>query len=292
LLDELKTFINVVEYKNFTKASQHLNLSQPSVSTHIKNLESYYGVTLINRSIKHKSIAITENGYKLYNRAKEILHILDTTYIEVRNVSDLIKRTIKIGASLTIGEYILPTFLGIFYKKYPNIEVKLLIDNTTVIAENVKDLTLDIGFIEGISYNPNLNQGYLSEDKMVLAVPYNSKFNFDSLQNQNWIAREEGSGTRDYLNIFFNSNKIVPKNLMVLGSNYAVKEAVRNGLGITLISNFVAQPAAKNNELNILELDKSYTRSFSYILPKDINIAEITEIFLDEFKTYLSTITK
>ena len=292
MFDELKTFVTVVEYKNFTKAGQYLNLSQPSVSTHIKNLESYYGVTLINRSIKHKSIAITENGYKLYNRAKEILHILDTTYIEVRNVSDLIKRTIKIGASLTIGEYILPTFLGIFYKKYPNIEVKLLIDNTTVIAENVKDLTLDIGFIEGISYNPNLNQGYLSEDKMVLAVPYNSKFNFDSLQNQNWIAREEGSGTRDYLNIFFNSNKIVPKNLMVLGSNYAVKEAVRNGLGITLISNFVAQPAAKNNELNILELDKSYTRSFSYILPKDINIAEITEIFLDEFKTYLSTITK
>ena len=292
MFDELKTFVTVVEYKNFTKAGQYLNLSQPSVSTHIKNLESYYGVTLINRSIKHKSIAITESGYKLYNRAKEILHILDTTYIEVRNVSDSIKRTIKIGASLTIGEYILPTFLGIFYKKYPNIEVKLLIDNTTVIAENVKDLTLDIGFIEGISYNPNLNQGYLSEDKMVLAVPYNSKFNFDSLQNQNWIAREEGSGTRDYLNIFFNSNKIVPKNLMVLGSNYAVKEAVRNGLGITLISNFVAQPAAKNNELNILELDKSYTRSFSYILPKDINIAEITEIFLDEFKTYLSTITK
>jgi len=292
LFDELKTFVTVVEYKNFTKAGQYLNLSQPSVSTHIKNLESYYGVTLINRSIKHKSIAITESGYKLYNRAKEILHILDTTYIEVRNVSDSIKRTIKIGASLTIGEYILPTFLGIFYKKYPNIEVKLLIDNTTVIAENVKDLTLDIGFIEGISYNPNLNQGYLSEDKMILAVPYNSKFNLDSLQNQNWIAREEGSGTRDYLNIFFNSNKIVPKNLMVLGSNYAVKEAVRNGLGITLISNFVAQPAAKNNELNILELDKSYTRSFSYILPKDINIAEITEIFLDEFKTYLSTITK
>ena len=86
MLDELKTFITVVEYKSFTKAGQHLNLSQPSVSTHIKNLESYYGVTLINRSIKHKSISITESGYKLYNRAKEILNILDTTYIEVRNV--------------------------------------------------------------------------------------------------------------------------------------------------------------------------------------------------------------
>lgn len=297
LFEELKTFVAVVEHKNFTKAGEYLNLSQPSVSTHIKNLESYYGVTLINRSIKHKSIVITENGYKLYNRAKEILHILDTTYMEVRDISDSIKGIIKVGASLTIGEYILPGFLTIFRKKYPDIEVDLLIENTTLIAENLKDLTLDIGFIECVSSYPNLNQEYLSEDKMVLAVPYdphwiNNKFTFNLLQNQNWVAREEGSGTREYLNLFLNSNKILPKNLMILGSNYAVKEAVRNGLGITLISNFVAAPAAKNKELITIELDKSYNRNFSYILPKNINVTKATEIFLQEFKNYLLTITK
>ena len=297
LFEELKTFVAVVEHKNFTKAGEYLNLSQPSVSTHIKNLESYYGVTLINRSIKHKSIVITENGYKLYNRAKEILHILDTTYMEVRDISDSIKGIIKVGASLTIGEYILPGFLTIFRKKYPDIEVDLLIENTTLIAENLKDLTLDIGFIEVVSSYPNLNQEYLSEDKMVLAVPYdphwiNNKFTFNLLQNQNWVAREEGSGTREYLNLFLNSNKILPKNLMILGSNYAVKEAVRNGLGITLISNFVAAPAAKNKELITIELDKSYNRNFSYILPKNINVTKATEIFLQEFKNYLLTITK
>lgn len=297
LFEELKTFVAVVEHKNFTKAGEYLNLSQPSVSTHIKNLESYYGVTLINRSIKHKSIVITENGYKLYNRAKEILHILDTTYMEVRDISDSIKGIIKVGASLTIGEYILPGFLTIFRKKYPDIEVDLLIENTTLIAENLKDLTLDIGFIEGVSSYPNLNQEYLSEDKMVLAVPYdphwiNNKFTFNLLQNQNWVAREEGSGTREYLNLFLNSNKILPKNLMILASNYAVKEAVRNGLGITLISNFVAAPAAKNKELITIELDKSYNRNFSYILPKNINVTKATEIFLQEFKNYLLTITK
>lgn len=252
---------------------------------------------MINRSIKHKSIVITENGYKLYNRAKEILHILDTTYMEVRDISDSIKGIIKVGASLTIGEYILPGFLTIFRKKYPDIEVDLLIENTTLIAENLKDLTLDIGFIEGVSSYPNLNQEYLSEDKMVLAVPYdphwiNNKFTFNLLQNQNWVAREEGSGTREYLNLFLNSNKILPKNLMILGSNYAVKEAVRNGLGITLISNFVAAPAAKNKELITIELDKSYNRNFSYILPKNINVTKATEIFLQEFKNYLLTITK
>ena len=132
---------------------------------------------------------------------------------------------------------------------------------------------------------------------MVLAVPYdphwiNNKFTFNLLQNQNWVAREEGSGTREYLNLFLNSNKILPKNLMILGSNYAVKEAVRNDLGITLISNFVAAPAAKNKELITIELDKSYNRNFSYILPKNINVTKATEIFLQEFKNYLLTITK
>jgi len=142
-----------------------------------------------------------------------------------------------------------------------------------------------------------LNQEYLSEDKMVLAVPYdsrwiNNKFNFDLLQNQNWVAREEGSGTREYLNLYLNSNKIIAKNLMILGSNYAVKEAVRNGLGVTIISNFVADPAAKNKELITIELDKFYNRSFSYILPKNMNITKATEVFLEEFKNYLLTITK
>ena len=217
--------------------------------------------------------------------------------MEVRDISDSIKGIIKIGASLTIGEYILPKFLTIFREKYPDIEIDLLIENTTIIAENLKDLTLDIGFIEGISSYPNLNQEYLSEDKMVLAVPYdsrwiNDKFNIDLLQNQNWVAREEGSGTREYLNLYLNSNKIIAKNLMILGSNYAVKEAVRNGLGVTIISNFVADPAAKNKELITIELDKFYNRSFSYILPKNMNITKATEVFLEEFKNYLLTITK
>ncbi len=91
MLEELKTFIAVVECKNFTKAGEHLNLSQPSVSTHIKHLEHHYGVILIDRSIKQKTIFITENGYKLYKRAKEIVNLLETTYMEVRDISDSIK---------------------------------------------------------------------------------------------------------------------------------------------------------------------------------------------------------
>ena len=110
------------------------------------------------------------------------------------------------------------------------------------------------------------------------------------IQNQNWIVREEGSGTRECLNKFLSSNKIIPKSIMVLGSNYAVKEAVRNNLGVTIISSLVTSSASKNNELYTISLDDSYNRNFSYILPKNITISKSTELFLNEFKEYLKNL--
>ena len=133
MFQELKTFIHVVEFNNFTKAGEYLNLSQPSVSTHIKNLENYFGVKLINRSVKQKKILITDSGYKLYEKAKEIMSLLDITYMEVRNNTDTLKGKLKIGASLTIGEYLLPRFISYFTNKYPDIDVELSINNTYII---------------------------------------------------------------------------------------------------------------------------------------------------------------
>ncbi|MDU9051820.1 MAG: LysR family transcriptional regulator, partial [Clostridioides difficile] len=95
MFEELKTFVAVVEYKNFTKAGEYLNLSQPSVSKHIKNLENYFKVVLINRSIKQKTIFITESGQILYKRAKEILNLLNITYHDVSQVSDAITGHLK-----------------------------------------------------------------------------------------------------------------------------------------------------------------------------------------------------
>lgn len=291
MFEELKTFVAVVELKNFTRAGEYLNLSQPSVSTHIKNLENIFGVTLINRSVKQKNIFITENGYILYKRAKEIINLLDITSMEVKNTSDSIKGHIKVGASFTIGEYILPEFISYFSKIYPDINIDVLIANTSSICNHLNDLTLDIGLIEGTASSSNFTQEYFLKDKMVLALPYESELvleplSLNRLQNQKWIAREEGSGTRDFLNMFLSTNEIIPNGIMVLGSNYAVKEAVKHNLGITIISELVTNPACKNKDLSIIELDDSYTRHFSYILPKSITLSKASEIFLQELKNY------
>lgn len=291
MIDELKTFIAVVDFKNFTRAGESINLSQPSVSTHIKNLESYFNTQLINRSIKQKNIVITESGYLLYKKAKEILHMIDSTKTELRSLDGHVKGHLRIGASLTIGEYLLPKFLAKFSSKYPDIEFELIIENTHNICSKIKNFTLDIGLIEGTTPSSDFNQNYFLEDKMVIACSKNSDilngtFSIDKLQNKNWIVREEGSGTRDYINMFLTTNKIVPNNLMVLGSNYAIKEAVKNNLGITIISSYVTAPAVENNELETIELEKSYTRPFSYILPKNINTSHITNLFIKELVEY------
>ena len=291
MIDELKTFIAVVDFKNFTRAGESINLSQPSVSTHIKNLESYFNTQLINRSIKQKNIVITESGYLLYKKAKEILHMIDSTKTELRSLDGHVKGHLRIGASLTIGEYLLPKFLSKFSTKYPGIEFELIIENTHHICSKIKNFTLDIGLIEGTTPSSDFNQNYFLEDKMVIACSKNSDilngtFSIDKLQNKNWIVREEGSGTRDYINMFLTTNKIVPNNLMVLGSNYAIKEAVKNNLGITIISSYVTAPAVENNELETIELEKSYTRPFSYILPKNINTSHITNLFIKELVEY------
>lgn len=294
MIEEFKTFIAVVDFKNFTKAAEYLNLSQPSVSTHIKNLEIIFGVTLINRSVKQKTISITESGYTLYKRAKEIINLLDITFMDVKTLSTSIKGTIKIGASLTIGEYILPKFLAHFSNKYPDVDIEVKIENTSFIASELKKMKLDIGLIEGSVSSALFKQEYFLEDEMVLVAPFDSdlkdkEIKLDNIQNRRWIAREEGSGTREYLDLFFAQNKIIPKSIMVLGSNLAVKEAVRNNLGLTITSKHIILEAESRNELTSLKLNNDFRRSFSYIYPKELTLSKADHIFLEELKEYTKT---
>lgn len=294
MIEEFKTFIAVVDFKNFTKAAEYLNLSQPSVSTHIKNLEIIFGVTLINRSVKQKTISITESGYTLYKRAKEIINLLDVTFMDVKTLSTSIKGTIKIGASLTIGEYILPKFLAHFSNKYPDVDIEVKIENTSFIASELKKMKLDIGLIEGSVSSALFKQEYFLEDEMVLVAPFDSdlkdkEIKLDNIQNRRWIAREEGSGTREYLDLFFAQNKIIPKSIMVLGSNLAVKEAVRNNLGLTITSKHIILEAESRNELTSLKLNNDFRRSFSYIYPKELTLSKADHVFLEELKEYTKT---
>lgn len=291
MMDELRTFIAVVEYNNFTKAAEAINLSQPSVSLHIKHLEDYFNTTLIQRSIRQKNIYITESGNLLYERSKQMIKILDDTKGDLLDYSGIIKGRLRIGASFTIGEYFLPAFLGQFTREYPDLELEVIIENTHNNCEKVKSFQVDLALVEGTVPSSNFVTNNFYKDKMEVAVPYNhylvnKEFPIEELQNQTWISREIGSGTREYLNLFLSSNNINPKNIIVFGSNYSVKEAVKNNLGITFISSLVTEPSIRNKEISILKTTQQYTRNFSYVLQKGIIPSKGTLAFLDMLKNY------
>ena len=291
MLEELRTFIAVVECKNFTKASEKVNLSQPSVSIHIKNLEKFFGVELIIRSVKQKNIIITESGQLLYRRAKEMINLLEITKDEVLNLSNSVKGHLKIGATYTIGEYILPHFLGRFCSKYPEIEIEVDIGNTEEISRKVQDLQIDIGLIEGMGHMEEFKQTYFLKDELVLITPKTHELTQENLSNvalqeQKWITREIGSGLREYLDVFLTHHQIVPKSKLIFGSNYAIKEAVKNGLGIAMVSRYVAKDAILHDEVKMLTLEEAYYRNFSYIVPQNLVSMKVIRVFLQMLESF------
>ncbi|AFS79143.1 HTH-type transcriptional regulator [Gottschalkia acidurici 9a] len=291
MIEELKTFICVVECNNFTKAGEKIGLSQPSVSLHIKNLEQYFETTLIQRSVKQKKIFITKQGKLLYEKAKKIINILEETKEELSGYESKMKGVLHIGCSFTLGEYFIPSFLGVFREKYKDIELYITIENTSHICEKVENYELDLGLIEGTVNKNKFTYESIYEDNIVLAVGKNNpilknKISKEYIENQVWIGREKGSGSREQLDLFLLKNKISPKSIIVLGSNYAIKETVKNNLGITFISSLVVEEELKYDNIRLIPMDDKYTRDFSYIYPKGSKTSTIARVFIDMLKEY------
>jgi DNA-binding transcriptional LysR family regulator len=291
MIEELKTFMEVVDKKSFTKAANAINISQPSASLHIAHLESYFNTKLIERSNKQRNILITPTGEMLYNRAKQILALLEDTKDELNSYHNSPFGTLKLGASMTIGEFLLPAILGDFVKLYPNIKLEVTIQNTKDIYNKFINYELDIALIEGRVPVENYSYNNFYKDTMVLVVPKSFKVesteNVDIkeyLSNQTWIHREEGSGTGEYLKIFLESEGISPKNFIILGSNYAIKEAVRNNLGITFISSLVVDEAIKREELKVIPLKSEFNRYFSYLVHEGENLSKTAMLFLERLQ--------
>lgn len=290
LIEELKTFIAVVDKKSFTKAAISINISQPSVSLHIKTLEKKFNTRLIERSNKQRKILITQTGEILYKKAKQIISLIDDTKDELNNYHNSTSGTLKIGASMTIGEFLLPAILGEFIIEFPNIKLEVAIENTHNIYEKFKNYDIDIALTEGSVPAHNYTSKNFYKDTMVVVTP--NSFSYDKnigfkpyLSNQTWMHREEGSGTGEYLNIFLNSEGITPKNFIILGSNYAIKEAVKNNLGVTFISSLVITDGANNNELKIIPTETKYNRFFSYLVHEK-NLSKIATLFVKKLEKF------
>lgn len=282
--DALKTFVTLAELKNFTKTSEVLHISQPSVSLHIKNLEKEFQTELFIRSPKH--VQITPTGNILYNRAKQILSLYEQTKEDILEHHHSVQGELKIGASFTIGEYILPSFLSKLQRDFPKLELTIIIGNTEEIIQHVRQFHVDIGLIEGQTNDKELSvHPFMQDELFIISSPGYPGFKRDmtlhDLQNHIWITREKGSGTGEYINHVIRSNGLKVKSLLTISSNQGIKESVIKGMGISLLSHSVIEREVKHGDLSIIRLEnQSFHRTFSYVLSPFMEHNRSVEAFI------------
>lgn len=289
MIEEMKTFIAVVEENNFTRAGEKINLSQPSVSLHINKLEKYFDETLINRSSKEKKIHITENGKILHMRIKEILKVIEDTKEEFQLEKNMLTGKVKIGASFTVGENYLPKFIGKIKTNNPFLNIEVYIKNTKEILEEIDNLEMDFAIVEGDFDKSIYEYKVLHEDEMILACSKQleekiEQMKFADMDKLSWVFREEGSGTRASGLEFLKEINVLPKDILVMGSNNSIKEYLRYGLGITFISKLVVFEYIESNYISWIKREWSYKRKYYLVKKKMERKNHKIEVILKELE--------
>lgn len=287
--EELKTFIKLCEVKNFTKTAERLNMSQPTVSLHIKNLESEFQTQLFHRI--RKQLSLTPTGEILLERAKQMTQLYDQAKQHILDHHEKIQGELKIGATFTIGEYILPAFLSELKSQYPTLNLQITIGNTEEIVHAVKLLQVDIGLIEGSTTEKELTIQPFMKDELVLIshakhiLAQKDSLQIDDLQDQSWVMRESGSGTGDYLRHFLQTNGLRVHSSLHMSSSQSIKEAVIHDLGLSLLSLHTIKRELQLNILKRLTIDyPPFIRTLSYIYAPTTQMSGNINIFIEALK--------
>ncbi|MGI2297997.1 LysR family transcriptional regulator [Paenibacillus sp. GXUN7292] len=293
IVETLRVFVTVAEQSNFSRAAEMLNLSQPGVSLHIRNLENEFGTKLMHRS--PKQVKLTEAGELLYKRAKEILSSYEAAKQDIHRLHDTVTGSLLIGASFTIGEYILPRMIAEFAEQYPQVEISLTIGNSEEIIQAIQENKLDIGLVEGNVALSDLSVTTFMKDELIIVAAAGHPLSLinsmetEFLHDQVWVQRESGSGTRAFSDQFIQQAALKVKRSYIFNSSQGVKEAVAAGLGLAILSRFVVQRELESKDLVEIPLNEiRIERNFSLIRTAD----SITTMAMDVFAERVHAVKK
>lgn len=282
-MEELETFIVLAREKNFTRTATKRSLSQPTVSVHIKNLENEFATSLIQRTTKR--VHLTPVGELFYEHALKIWNQYQQLQEHLYQKKQTASGLIRVGASFTIGEYLLPEVIAILQKQYKQLDFYVTISNTEKIIDSVRRLEVDIGLVEGSNYTKDVLQTSFKEDRLVIVCSPEYETNFKSLadlHHHKWVIREEGSGTRQYFDHLVQSNEIQVKSTLVISSTQGIKNSVTNGLGLALLSEATIKEELAHGTLKMVPIESLYEkRNFSYVLTKGSQLNRNTQLLID-----------
>ncbi len=270
---DLEVFCKVIELESFSKAAEAVSLVQASVSERIASLEKKIGTRLLDRL--GRKVIPTAAGELLHKHAILFLEMKETAQLEIERFLGLQQGEISIGGSTIPGEYILPDLIGRFNKKYPHLSLKLTIADSSEIEDRVLAGQLEIGVIGSKSSSANLLCQKLWEDELVLAVPIRHPWarrkavSLQELRKTPFILREEGSGTLKILEAYLRESGEDGTSAFDVsarfGSSTAVKEGIKSGLGLSILSARAIDTEVKAGLLKALRV-KGLTMSRNFFL--------------------------
>ena len=302
-LQQLRILKAVASEKSFTRAAEILFVSQPSLSKQIKILENRLGIILLNR--EHSTISLTEGGRVFLQYSERILALCEESCRALNDVKNGDRGNLTVGASQTIGTYLMPRVLALFAQNYPQINIKVQVDSTRIIAKNVVNREIDIAVVGGDvpeELKKNLEIESFVEDELILIVPKShpfalkkqKKINKDDLYHLNFITLNSTSTIRKFIDNILIQNNIETKQfniIMQLNSIEGIKTAVSLGLGAAFVSSSAIEKEIELKTVEIITIENiKITRTLSIITNRECYKSKAVEFFHNEL-WMLKTIT-
>lgn len=294
-IKQLEVFVAVSKHRSFSKAARELFLTQPTVSSHIQNLENELQTTLINRN--NKTITLTDSGRLLYDHALIILNNCKKAVFDIKEYSGKISGNISIVCSSVPEANIFPKFMKNFCETYPNITFTINHSNSNLVIPEILSERATFGIVGSKQNHQYIDVYGFTNDELVLICPKGmdlesngSHIDLETLKSLNFIMRKEGSGTRNTIVNALKSCNIQPNQLKVrayVESNSAMIEMVKNGIGCSIASLISVQELIDNDQIDyyrILELDIS--RDFYIVFSKKKIFTPTEKKFIEYFNEY------
>lgn len=270
-IHHLHIFTVVYRQKSFTKAARQINISQPTVSEHIKNLEGELECRLFDRI--GKAISPTTSAKILYPKAIHILEEVTKLKSELLGGEDVVKGDIAFGASTIPSTYILPLLVKRFREEYPDIFFQIQIEDSQKINQLIIENDLFCGIVGAkMDENSLYYEPFFKDELCLVSLPQlirKKTISFNELGELPFLQRERGSGTRKAMEENFKSGGFALKKQQIvaeLGSTASVKEAIKQGLGVAVISRLAVQDEIDKKRLSVLSIENRKMERFFYLV--------------------------
>jgi len=289
---KLEAFCKVFELKSFSKAGLELQLSQPTISAHVANLEEELGVPLFDRL--GRTVLPTQAGEVLYRGAKQVFQQVGRINSEIGLLRDMVVGDLLLGGSTIPANYILPGLLKSFLSLYGSLRVHMTIGDTDSIIRQVGQGRLELGIVGSQPEQQGISAYPIHRDELVMVVApclREGKAEPKSLRDLRtwpWILRERGSGTRRYMETLLKAAGIPISDLKVslwVESTEAAIQCVRSGLGLSVVSRLAAQPYLDRGELVCLNvMNQVLERSFYLIQRQGRELLPAASLFIEHVR--------